>query len=184
METLTHIAESVATDREQFFEDLYKKAFPPFAHFAAKMNASLDDTRDVFHDALLIYCEKTQDPSFVVRRSPEAYVLGIARHLWFRKFHRDRHVPISEDIADITDIPDDFTGTREEISLLQLVERAGRRCLELLSKFYFENASLREISSWLGYRTEHSAAVQKFKCIGKIRNYLKSQAIRYEDLHC
>ena len=33
----------------------------------------------------------------------------------------------------------------------------------------------------LGYRDEHSAAVQKFKCIGKMRDSIRSKAMDYED---
>lgn len=184
MELSGNIVEiNVLEGREAFFEDLYRRAFPEFARYASKMNASFDDAKDVFHDALVVYYEKSEDPEFVTKKSPEAYVLGIARHLWLKKFRRQRrHVSLEEASSGI-DIADDAFAAKGEIALLNFIERSGKKCLELLNKFYYEKASLREIASWLGYRTEHSAAVQKYKCIGKIRDAIKAQSIRYEDFH-
>jgi RNA polymerase sigma factor (sigma-70 family) len=167
--------------REQFFEDLYEKAFPPFARFAARRGASLQDAQDIFHDALVIYYEKSTDANVVIHTSPEAYVIGTARHLWIRKFHRDVQ-QVSLDAAEAAmNIPADFYPEKNEARLLRFLEKSGRKCLDLLQSFYFQKASLKEIASSLGYSTEHSAAVQKFKCIGKIRDSIKEQSATYED---
>ena len=171
----------VAESGEDFFKSLYEKTFPVFARFAARRNASLEDAKDIFHDALVIYYEKSDDISFDVKVSAEAYVIGIAKHLWIRKFHADRrHVPLTDVESSIT-IPPDYYPTVNELRLLSFIENSGRRCLELLRKFYYDKISLREIAASLGYRSEHSAAVQKFKCIGKMREVVRSKAMDYED---
>src|SRR5688500_19826541 len=89
METL-ELSVHAPEPREQFFESIYETAFPAFARFAAKMNASFDDAKDVFQDAMVVYYEKSNDPKFLPRTTPEAYVLGIARHLWLKRFKRQR----------------------------------------------------------------------------------------------
>ena len=170
-------------ERERFFEDLYEKAFPPFARYAGKMNASFEDARDVFHDALVIYYEKTLDASFSVDRSPKAYVLGIARHLWLRKFNREqKHIRLTDDQLSHSLADDDQPHIHEQ-RLLKFLEKAGQKCMELLSAFYFGNRSLKEIAAAYHYRTEHSVAVQKYKCIGKLRDAVKAKSLRYEDLN-
>lgn len=184
METLEMAVDTPPHEcRGKFFEELYEKAFPPFAHFAGKLNASFQDAKDVFQDAMVIYYEKCQAPEFAVRSTPEAYVLGIARHLWCKKFSRDRRHLSIEDAGEEFSLPEDYFPDRKEISLLSFLERSGKKCLDLLHRFYFERASLREIAANLGYRTEHSAAVQKFKCIGKLRDAVREKSIHYEDFH-
>jgi RNA polymerase sigma factor (sigma-70 family) len=166
---------------EKSFEVLYERAFPAFARFASKMNASFDDARDIFHDALVIYYEKSVEDDGLIRLSPEGYVVGIAKHLWIRKYKRDRHkISLNERELSIS-VPSDFYATVNESKLLAFLERAGKRCLELLQKFYYEKTPLKTIAAALGYGTEHSAAVQKFKCIGKVRNAIKSKSMEYED---
>ena len=169
--------------RERLFEELYEQAFPPFARFAGKMGASFQDAKDVFQDAMVIYYEKLQTPEFSLRSTPEAYVLGIARNLWWKKFSHDRRYLSPEDGHGEFSIPEDYFPDRKELSLLSFLERSGQKCLDLLHRFYFEKASLKQIAANLGYRTEHSAAVQKYKCIGKLRDVIKERSIHYEDFH-
>lgn len=169
------------TSRSSVLEDLYEKAFPAFAKFAARMRGSFADARDVFHDALVIYYEKTREKDFSIRATPEAYVVGIAKHLWIRKFNLDRQKVSLDSLEDSICIPSDFHATVNEVRLLNLLERTGRKCLELLGKFYFDKAPLKEIADLLGYRNEHSAAVQKFKCLGKMRQAVKAKKMNYED---
>jgi DNA-directed RNA polymerase specialized sigma24 family protein len=162
------------------FEGLYEKAFLAFAKFASNRKTSYEDAKDIFHDAMVIYLEKSSDPGFRIHSSPEAYVVGISKHLWSRKFRRDRQqVSLDEELA--ISIPADFFPSQKELSLLNFLERTGEKCMDLLQRFYFEKASLRDIATFLGYRTEHSAAVQKFKCIRKLRDVVKAKAIKYED---
>jgi DNA-directed RNA polymerase specialized sigma24 family protein len=166
--------------RQRFFEGLYENAFPSFARFAARMHASLDDAKDIFHDALIIYYEKCQDPGFAVRTTAEAYVVGIAKNLWLRKFDRDRHL-VSAGIETECIVPPDYFPEPSEVSVLTFLERTGKRCLDLLVKFYFQESSLKEIAGLQGYSSEHSAAVQKYKCIGKVRDAIREKSMNYED---
>lgn len=168
---------------QQFLQDLYEKTFPVFARYAVRMNASFEDARDVFHDAMVIYFEKSRDESFEVRTSPEAYIIGIARNLWLKRFSRERlHVAL-EQTDEAFEVADDYFPDKQESRLLTFLERTGKKCMDLLRQFYFDKRSLRSIATELGYRTEHSAAVQKFKCIGKVRDAIKERSLRYEDFN-
>lgn len=171
----------VAESSSGFLEELYEKAFPSFARFAARKGGSFEDARDIFHDALVIYYEKSIEKTLNIRISPEAYVVGIAKHLWIRKFHSDRLSTSINGMESDISIPSDYYPSVNESRLLRFLERSGKRCLDLLRKFYYEKSSLREIAGALGYRDEHSAAVQKFKCIGKMRDSIRSKAMDYED---
>lgn len=182
MEQLTQIADPVVSPpREAFFEDLYKNAFPAFARFAARVHCSFEDARDIFHDALVIYYEKCAVPGFSPRASAEAYVVGIAKNLWTQKFRRDRNFVILDGHEGDVSVPPDYFPSASEMSLLTFLEQTGTRCLELLRKFYFDKASLRNIADALGYGSEHSAAVQKHKCIAKIRTAIEQKSMKYED---
>jgi RNA polymerase sigma factor (sigma-70 family) len=181
LETTIAPQQQVLAGREAFFEKLYEGAFPAFARFAAKLNGSFEDVKDIFHDALIIYYEKNMQPGFNLTGSPEAYIVGIAKHLWIRKFRHDRHKVSLDSTESGIAIPVDFYPEVDEIRLLKVLETTGKKCLELVRKFYYERLSLKEIARSLGYGSEHSATVQKFKCIGKMRDAIKSNAMNYED---
>jgi len=164
-----------------FFKELYEKAFPPVARFVRKMNGSFEDAKDIFHDAMVIFYEKTENESFILSTSAEAYVTGIAKHLWIKRFKRDKRTVSLDAMEAAILIPEDYYPTVNTNRLLQLLEVAGRKCLDLLHSFYHEKLSAEEIKNKFGYKTGHSASVQKYKCIEKIRETIQQKAIMHEN---
>ena len=167
--------------REKLFEELYEMAFPAVASFVGQMNGSFQDAKDIFQDALVIYYEKLADPDFMIQGLPERYILGIAKHLWIRKFKGDsKRISLNTLEATIS-IPVDFFPTLQSKKILQFLEHTGKKCLDLLRGFYYEKLAMKDIAEKLGYSNEHSATVQKYKCLEKIRETIKEKSITYED---
>jgi hypothetical protein len=191
METLEMVPRSRAANRavevpecdersSAHFEALYEMCFPSVAAFVRKMHGSFQDAKDIFQDALVIYHEKCSDPAFQIQ-TPEAYILGIAKHLWVRKFKDDRRkVSADASAADIS-VPVDYYPSVNDSMLLKLLEISGEKCLSLLRFFYFEKATAKKLKERFGYQSEHSAIVQKYKCIEKLRETIKQKSIAYED---
>ncbi len=50
--------------REEGFRETYERAFPVVARFVSKMNGSFQDAKDIFHDAMIIFFEKTAARTF------------------------------------------------------------------------------------------------------------------------
>jgi RNA polymerase sigma factor (sigma-70 family) len=174
-------APSPVMSPDRVFEALYEKAFPSVAKFVAGMNGSFDDAKDIFQDALVIYYEKSARPGFQINSSPEAYLAGIAKHLWLRKFKTSiKNIPLDRSEKDIRISDEDMPAVNSD-KLLNLLETTGKKCMDLLRAFYYEKLPVREIRQVFNYSSEHSATVQKYKCIEKIRAVVKSKSASYED---
>ncbi len=178
MESMVMTLTDPTTHRQAIFEEFYKSSFPAVASFVRTHNGELQDAKDIFQDALIIYMEKMErDPI----ESPQRYLLGIAKHLWTRKFRHDtRSVSMDEFEAALT-IPAEFFHPLQSDRLLQFLESTGKRCLDLLRAFYYEQLSMKDIASSQRYGSEHSASVQKYKCLEKMRQSLKDKSLLYED---
>lgn len=162
-------------DIVQDLPGLYEETFPAVAAFVAKMGGSLEDAKDIFHDAFVIYFEKNISPD-----NPGAYILGIAKHLWIRKYHHDKHRVRLDDLERTITVPDEES-TPVSQRLIRLIEISGKKCLDLLQAFYYEKLSPERIANTFNYSTAHSATVQKFKCLEKLRNAVKQKSLGYED---
>jgi DNA-directed RNA polymerase specialized sigma24 family protein len=153
---------------------LYELLFPHVAGFVKKKNGSFEEARDIFHDALVLYLQREEGQ---IETSAEAYIMGIVRHLWLRKYRADvRHVGVFGN--DLVEADPDSVNDKK---LLRFLKVAGKRCLDLLHAYYYENLSMRTIASDLQYGSERSATVQKYKCLEKIRDTIKSKSIAYDD---
>ena len=168
-------------DRGMFFEEMYETAFPTVASFVRQMDGSFQDAKDIFQDALIIFLERSTEARITINVSPDRYILGIAKHLWLRKFKEDRLKLSLDDFEMALYIPIDFYPNIKSSRILQFLEVAGSKCMDLLRSFYFEKNSLKDVSKKLGYNSEHSAAVQKYKCLEKIRESIKQNSVTYED---
>lgn len=166
-------------NNQKLLERLYLSAFPPVARIVAQLGGDLDSAKDIFHDALIIYMEKQRQHLLTIKVTPEAYLTGIARILWIRKFKNDsRNVSLSGSEEEFS-VPEDFYLTEKAIShdLLAYMESTGKKCLELLQAFYYEQRSMQEIADKFNYKTRHSATVQKHKCLERIREQIKAANI-------
>ena len=164
-------------NREQLLMELYKSAFPPLAKYVAKMGGSVDDAKDVFQDALVIYYEKAIAGNLVAADG-KAYLLGIAKHLWFKKFKEQSNtLPLDNSMEQADEAEQQISNNK----VLQFLETAGKRCMELLSAFYYHKLPMKDAAEQFGYAGERSVTVQKYKCLEKVRDTVKEKSLSYAD---
>lgn len=177
----TIIAGTNTTTRKKQIEETYKRVFPRVAVFVNKMGGSLDDAKDIFHDALVIYLEKKSQKRLEIHTSEEVYILGISKHLWIHKYNADQTTVSLSEMENNISIPDDYFPSVQDKRLLRFLEYTGKRCLNLLRAFYYEQLPMKKMINKLGYSNEHSASVQKYKCLEKVREAIKEKSLTYDD---
>jgi DNA-directed RNA polymerase specialized sigma24 family protein len=169
---------STPAQREQLFISLYKKAFPQVAKYVSKMGGSFDEAKDIFQDALVIYYEKLASEAIAIQSNEQAYLLGISKHLWSRRFKentRNTNLDAEFDVQELTD------QEPSSAKLMHYLETAGHKCMEILKAFYYDNLPVNTIAGLFGYSGIRSATVQKYKCMEKVRETIKEKSLAYED---
>lgn len=168
---------------------IYQHAFPIVARYVSKWGGTFEEAKDVFHEALLIYFEKKYDGRLFLQQSEEAYIFGIARHLWTK-----RHIE-NKRYASLDQLMAEFEGDQEEKDwenashdetlsdkrILRLLQAAGRKCMNVLTAFYYEKLDMQELAHRFGFSGTRSATVQKFKCLQKVKQVVKEKSLQYED---
>jgi DNA-directed RNA polymerase specialized sigma24 family protein len=167
-------------ERERLFIDLYKSTFPLVAKYVAGKSGSFEEAKDLFQDALIIWYEKNQTGNMVLHHSRKAYIMGIVRHLWSRRYKENtQQVQLDETIPDITLTgPPPNTATEK---LLTLLQTTGAKCMELLRAFYYDKLPMDKLANRFGFSGVRSATVQKYKCLEKVRDTIKEKSLTYED---
>ena len=164
--------------RQQLFITLYQKVFPAVAKHVAKCGGSFDEAKDVFQDALVNYYEKSRSAGAQINSSAGAYIYGTARYLWIKRYKdNSQTTPLvnAHDVAVETTLP------IVQDKLLSFLETAGKRCMELLRAFYYDQLPMAKIAPLFGFSGVRSATVQKYKCIEKVRETVKQKTLTYED---
>jgi len=157
---------------------VYEEAFVLVSGYVSRRGGSFEEARDILHDAMIVFFEKDDLSNC---EYPAGYILGIARNLWNRKYRtNDKFMPLDE-LERECSIPEDFVPTVQDKRLLKVVEMVGRRCLEVLTAFYYRSGSVKDAASQLGYANEHSFSVQKHKCLMRLKQLVKSKAMTHAD---
>ncbi|WP_183557110.1 RNA polymerase sigma factor [Mucilaginibacter sp. SP1R1] len=166
--------------RQQLFITLYQKAFPAVAKYVCKHGGSFDEAKDVFQDALLNYYEKSRGSNTTINNSEGAYIYGTARYLWIKRY-KEGNLSAPMDNSNTANIAVETTIPFAEDKLLTFLETAGKRCMELLRSFYYDQLPMTRVAQLFGFSGVRSATVQKYKCIEKVRETVKQKALTYED---
>ena len=178
MPEMNNLIRATAADREQLFIALYKSAFPSVARYISKMGGSFDEAKDVFQDALVIYYEKAANGAASIETNEKAYLLGISKHLWLRRFKDNMlHSPIDGIDLEAAADEEDYS----ENKLKHYLATAGKKCMDLLRSFYYDNVPLADAATLFGFSGVRSATVQKYKCLEKVRETIKQKSLTYED---
>ncbi|QKJ29127.1 sigma-70 family RNA polymerase sigma factor [Mucilaginibacter mali] len=169
----------LAHSNQQLFTNLYLSAFPIVARYVSHRGGSVDEARDVFHDAVMIWYERHVEAVDATRNN-KAYLIGIAKHLWLKSYREhSRYIPLDE--AGPTDLPAHDEQQPISNKILHYLEATGQKCMDLLKSFYYDKLPMTDIARAFGFSGERSATVQKFKCLEKVRETVKSKSLTYED---
>jgi DNA-directed RNA polymerase specialized sigma24 family protein len=160
------------TQKDDPIIPLYRESFPDFARLVHRMGGTLEQAKDCFHDALLIYLEKEKAGKLEIHSSPKAYLLGTARICWLRTLKNEPTIPIPESYEKAEQ--SDSETEEWENTLLKSLEKSGKKCMELLKAFYYDHCSMQDISEKFGFNGKRSATVQKYKCLEKVREEIKT----------
>lgn len=169
------------TRREKTFAKLYESTFPVVSKLVKRLGGTLEEAKDLFQDAMIIFYEKIVHQEVNIKVSPQAYLVGIAKKLWLKKYQRQQYIPLN-DIEQSISIPPDFYEpvNRNEKRLLTYLQKAGQKCVELLQAFYYFKWPMKEIANNFNYANVRSATVQKYKCLEKVRKTIKDKSLEYE----
>ena len=161
--------------RQKVFILLYKTAFPAVARYISRLGGSFDEAKDVFQDSLVIYYEKMTNQTLPVNGI--GYLIGTSKNLWLQRYRKsNRQLPLNE-----IEVAIDEDQKPADKRLLHFLSTAGKKCMELLKGFYYDQVPLTELAELFGYSGVHSVTVQKHKCLEKVRETVKQKALSYAD---
>lgn len=158
---------------EHAFADIYTLYYPLVRNFVLRNSGQETDAEDLFQDAMIVLVEKLRRQDFYLTASLKTYVMAIAKHLWFKKLRNFyRELPLEgaelEALCEGLDnqIEAEFTYTDR---LKSYMAKISTHCNRLIHDWFFKGDDIEEIRQKYGYKNDHSAQNQKYKCIEQIK---------------
>lgn len=166
---------------EEKWISIYKNTFPSAARWIASKGGTLEEAKDIFQETLIDVYEKQGWNELSNVQNESAFLFGTLKNKWYKYYSRKQLKISLEEFDSGAFISEDSPEQVAESMLLSFLSKSGEKCMQLLSAFYFQKASLRNIASKFGFSGIRSATVQKQKCLQKVQLSIREKSLSYED---
>ena len=167
------IIETIKTgNNNETLKFLYKRCFPKIKAYICTNSGTQDDALDIFQDAVLALCKQVMMNKYNEKYEIDGFIYSVSRNLWINKSKREQRKINLENFSDQIDNSDDFSDyiiTRENEHIINtILEKLGRKCVELLKFSIFYKITNREICKKMSFTSEDAVKTQKYKCKQKL----------------
>ena len=158
-----------------FVEYLYGEYFEGIIEFIKYRGGEDEDGADLFQESLLIMIEKIKEGKFRGESSVKTYLFGIVRNLWLMELRtRERRKKREEYYSDtqetmVSQAPD---YKKANVDLNEVFSQLGDVCKTLLTGFYFENKSMKELLNQFDFKNEQVLRNKKNLCMKRLKELL------------
>lgn len=179
-------------DHEDFLKTLYLQRSWCIRTICHKTGCSREHAEDIFIDAVLILEKKKNSGKLEDLKDMKTYLLGTCLTCSKRSYFNDRKLKAAEndvrryfyDYAQETSFPME-SETKGKDELLMAVEFSlksmGEKCRQVIQLFYYEKKTMTEIANLLGFSSQNSVAVTKFRCFTTLRNKAIALKTQFEN---
>lgn len=163
---------------EQPVRQLYALYFEGIMAMVCANGGNREDGADIFQEAVLALIEKVRTGQFRGESNIKTFLHAIAHKLWLfelrtRGRRKKREVLFSNTEASATEFV--FLTKRSGNDLLALLSQIGDTCKKLLTGFYYEEKSMKELLSLFQYENEQVLRNKKSKCMKKLKELLSQK---------
>jgi RNA polymerase sigma factor (sigma-70 family) len=158
---------------------LYRLCDGPVRRYVTANNGTQDDADDMLQEALVILWERVRDGRFEYAARLSTFVVGTVRNLWLRRLARARRESPSHETIDMAADPGDspldtMIDSERARAVHNALQKIGEPCRAILLLFYWEQATMEEIASRLGFANAETAKARKYQCKKSLRQILNA----------
>lgn len=156
-------------DDKNSIEFLYKSLLPKVKKHVCSNSGSLDDAYDVFQDAVMTFYRLVISGKFDNSKySIQGFMFTLSKNLWINLVKKRENSQKREQNVEVepysNSVLETIIDSEKKLVLDKLFGTLGEKCIEILTLFYYQKLSIKEISEKIGVMTEDSVKVKSHRC--------------------
>ncbi len=168
---------------EQAISQLYIDYSETTRSFIMGKGGAEQDADDIFQETIVSFIDIVQKGKFRQESSIGTFLISISKNIWYNEIRKRQRAGNREKIFEMD--RDQEEGTIAESiqeremkqQLNKLLQEMGESCKRILSLFYYENLSMREIVSQMHYENEQVVRNKKYKCLQQLTDKIKQNPL-------
>ena len=173
------LIDAIKANKPLVLKQLYINNYHKIEALVLSNSGTKDHAKDVYQEAFISVWNNVKNNSFVPQNETalQGYLYQIARNKWmdvlrssqFKKTKLIQHeLSVLDKRIDSHDDEDQDIFNQKLQQTMDAFKTLGNPCKQLLTHFYFEKISLRDIANKLSIE-ENTARTKKYRCMEKLR---------------
>ena len=173
--TQLELYEALIQRKEWAYDYLYRELWGTFGHWVGRNNGSEMDAEDAFQKGLLNFLINVETGKYNFQENTKitTVVFDYCKKVWLNELASSRlamraTMPASYNPANDTDLQKDIERGELITQVRAALHQLKGDCRQLITWFYIDNFSLREIAEKLGMK-ESSTKQKRYDCTEKLK---------------
>ncbi|HEY1201170.1 MAG TPA: sigma-70 family RNA polymerase sigma factor [Niastella sp.] len=141
------------------------------------------DAEDIFQETVVTFIDLVKKEKFRGEASIKTFLTAIARNLWLNELKKrqrsDAREKVFEHGREVTEMDvSQYIADREvKQQFVTVLGKLGEPCKKLLTLFYYENLTMKDILHHLPYENEQVVRNKKYKCLQALTEMVKQNPV-------
>lgn len=141
------------------------------------------DAQDIFQETVVTFIETVRKDKFRGESSIKTFIVAIARNTWLNELKKRERSDIREEIygksspVEEPDVSQLISEREKKQQFRDLLGKLGESCRKILTLFYYENLTMKEMLDHLPYGNEQVVRNKKYKCLQQLTGMLKDNPV-------
>ena len=176
------LLQKIKNGEEQPLVELYRELKPAFVHWMyTRYSIPSAMAEEIFQLVMITFYENAVGNKLnELHSSLKTYLFAIGKNKALEFLRKQQKVTFMEDITVYHDLPEDKSEEelqiQKELSIQKVakaMEQLKEGCRKVISMFYYQKHSMRDIMEAMGYQSEAVARNQRYRCVAKLKSLLQ-----------
>lgn len=168
-----------ASDIDNAIGFIYRNHYRLLENYVLTNNGNEMDAEDLIQEVLVVFVDIVQTGKYRGEASVRSFLYTLTRNLWvteLRKrnsdFKRNGLFETNREKEE-EDISSYLIYNEAQKTIVELFERMGEKCKQILTLFYYENLSMKDILKQTNYENEQVLRNKKYKCLKELTDIVQ-----------
>lgn len=176
------------TNPNQAISQLYSQHYGMLEHYILQNSGSDDDAADLVQEVMLVFIKMVTEGKYRGEAAIKSFLYSICRNLWITELRKRKSTAARHDRYEVekdqldTNISEQISKNENLKFVMDLFEKLGEKCQQILTLFYFDEYSMKEICDKMDFSSDQVLRNKKYKCLQSLTDQVKSSPALLKNL--
>jgi RNA polymerase sigma factor (sigma-70 family) len=158
---------------------IYEQYSGTISSFILANSGTAQDAEDIFQETVVTFIDLVKKDKFRGDASVKTFLVAVARNIWLNELKKKERSGIREQVFEKSretseiDVSHHMADREVKQQFRAVLGKLGEPCKKILTLFYYENLSMKDMLAHLPYENEQVMRNKKYKCLQQLTGLIK-----------